>query len=443
MMTSIKEGAVSRSFWFLIIAHSPNRYLAAIILFSCALAQFIKSKSLSLTRLEMSLFVGFLVCQIVGFVSGLIHYSSVNNIFWSMFNFSLFVSAFVLCATVRESDIVSGLKMFVLIEACVLMLQYGILMIKYKTLFVFSAFSGAGDFMSGTLFGFSSPMAVSLMMASAFFIFRYLDGDRKNENLIYSVAAALFSTFPGMMSGVAVLVVAILLTLAFFSVKEISLMKMSKLNLLTMPLILIIFAALALFLGDNIKYMENIFSLMIAFANPPIKILVIQKYLEMIGSESYFYLGAGLGNYTSRAAAMVSGQYFENQPFFIPITPSTEMLRYVLPFWNRGMFGEIVGGSIGNSMINEPFNGNLSMLAECGVVGYAAWLVAIFYSLIKAVLCSNRSLFCVLVFMFGILFTNDWFAYASFSMMFAVLIRASSISDYCVENQKYRGANEV
>lgn len=441
-MSFLMRGVNSKSFWLLMIAHFPNRYLAMIVLCFYAALQFVNSEKLVVSRVELAFLFGFFGCQAVGLGSSIMHFSSVNNILWSCFNYSLVAGAIILCATLSRFDIRAGLRMFIVVESIVLLFQYFHLAIMLKTIYVFSSFSGAGDFMSGTLLGFSSPMAVSLMLASAYFLFSYLDGDNDRTSLIYAAVAALFSTFPGMMSGVAIFAIAIALTLSIFFIKELGHMNVSKLNMAIIPLILLAFGTMAFFLGENIKYMGNIIALLSALDNPPIKVLVIQKYLEMINLDSYLYFGAGVGNFTSRAAAMVSGQYFESQPFFVPVTPSFEMLRYILPYWNRGMFGEIVGGSIGNSMVNEPFNGNLSMLAECGIIGFSAWILGLSFCLAWAFVRNSRALFFVLIFMLGISFTNDWFAYASFSMTFVVLMKASIMENFGKSNFKHRGACE-
>ncbi|MBL0320590.1 MAG: hypothetical protein IPP74_15040 [Alphaproteobacteria bacterium] len=409
------------------IVHSPNRYLATLLLVFFSILQIRKTNKLCCTRDIFAPFAGYFVAHCIGCFAFIQHFSNLNNLAWACFNLSTVVSAFALSVMLDKDDILSGLKLFIIVESGVLMAQYLILAVKFGTIFVFSAYAGAGDALGGTLFGFSSPLAVSLMMISLYFLFiRYSDNSVKNS-LLYAAAAALFSTFPGMMSAVAVFCLTVALVFVAFSVRELFLMEISRLTLFVIPVTFASLGILVFFLGENIEYMGNIFLLMLNFDNPPIKILAIQKYYQMIASNySYLWVGSGLGNFTSRAGAMVSGQYFEHQPFFVSITPSTEMSKFILPFWNRGMFNEMVGGSIGNSMINEPFNLHLSVLAECGILGFLIWETSQLIAAFRSLASNNRSYFAILVFSFGIFFTNDWLAYPNFALVLFMLAKASS-----------------
>lgn len=120
---------------------------------------------------------------------------------------------------------------------------------------------------------------------------------------------------------------------------------------------------------------------------------------------------------------MVSGEYLSNQPFFIPVTPSKEMRVNILNVWNRDMYDKIVGGSIGNSMINEPFNQHLTIFSEGGIFAYIGLLVFL-YCIFKY---SNKNKIPagILLFFFisTIFLTNNWFAFPNFAMVFWLTIR--------------------
>ncbi len=422
----LSEGLRSRTFLLLFVAHSPNRYLATILLVLVAVLQLTKPGKVNICYTQAALWGGFLLAQAIGLGSFVAHFSSFNNATWAVFNYLPIVAALILCSALSLNEIESGLKFFIAAEAAILIMQYSVLMAKYKTPFVFSAYSGAGDVLSGSLMGFSSPLAISLAMISVYFIFSSFGANGSKQHLLYGALSAFFSTFPGMMSSVAVFVFSISAVVIIFTFREFIFLRASKWNIIVALLIVCGGSGLAFFLGGNLKYMLKIFTLMTEFNNPPIKVLMVQKVAELFTTSDYLVFGTGVGNFTSRAAAMVSGQYFKAQPFFISITPSIEMQRYVLPYWNHGMYDQIVGGSIGNSMINEPFNTHLSVLSECGVLGFCAWVSGNVYCFVKAITTENRSLMAVLIFNFGILFTNDWLAYASFSLTSVMLMKASA-----------------
>jgi hypothetical protein len=92
-------------------------------------------------------------------------------------------------------------------------------------------------------------------------------------------------------------------------------------------------------------------------------------------------VGVGPGNYSSRSAWLVSGDYLTEQPPYIKVTPSDIAKRYTIKLWGRRLISDEFKG--GGSITNQPFSTWLSVFAEMGLLGLIA-LILIFGSIYRA-----------------------------------------------------------
>ena len=167
-----------------------------------------------------------------------------------------------------------------------------------------------------------------------------------------------------------------------------------------------------------------------------IKIKLIFNTYELLFSDPIITLfGVGGGNYSSRAAFMVSGEYLSYQPSFIPVTPSKFMLEYILTIWDRATYTTMIGGTSGNSMVNEPFLEYCSIAGEAGLIGFILLIIVLLELVIFGLRFNNLLLLLGGIYISLILFTNNWFSFPSFALMMWLVIKFA-ISNKQVKNAK-------
>ena len=137
----------------------------------------------------------------------------------------------------------------------------------------------------------------------------------------------------------------------------------------------------------------------------------------------------------SISAFMVSGEYLSYQPSFIPVTPSKFMLEYILSIWDRSTYNTIIGGSVGNSMVNEPFIEYCSIAGEAGLIGFILLIFILLELVIFGLRFNNHLLLLGGIYISLILFTNNWFSYPSFALMMWLVIKFA-LSNKQVKNAK-------
>jgi len=89
-------------------------------------------------------------------------------------------------------------------------------------------------------------------------------------------------------------------------------------------------------------------------------------------------IGVGPGNYSSRSAWLVSGEYLEHQPEFIPVTPSEAAKKYMIPLWSKRYITPENKGM--GSIANQPFSTWFSLFTELGI-GAVVIMSMILYTL--------------------------------------------------------------
>jgi hypothetical protein len=421
----------------ILLAHSPNRYLGSAIILLLFFYQLTRGSIISLGKYSMVISIGFIVAFSIGFLSFLLHYSSLNNLFWFLFNIAPFVVGPILLGNSTLNDIQAALKFFVTIEGFVLGVQYLQVAYQYHSFDIFTISKGAaGDGLSGTLLGFSSPLAISLMITCLAFVALYMHL-RERRLLYWSAFAGIFSFLPGMMAGTAIFVLSFVLFLVLDFVKGIFTMKMTRISFMIGLVLVSLCGVLVFTQTSNIKYASILIPKLIS-ANPPVKVQMIQNTVDLFHDEpATLITGVGIGNFSSRSALMVSGQYFSakisgiyisTQPFFIPVSVSEFTKKYVLNSWNREMLTKYVGGIIGDSMANDPFNFHLSLLAECGLVGYLFVFGALGLVLLLTFLRRQASITIFILFTFLILGTNDWISYPTYAILFWTMLRIADLT---------------
>ncbi|MGL1935250.1 MAG: hypothetical protein OCD01_09525 [Fibrobacterales bacterium] len=415
--------------FLLLVSHLPNRYIgiALIIIFSL---KAVSAHKFTFPKEIKDFYYKWLIVIFIGTISFFLHFSSPNNLFWSFFNLAPFVLVPLIIYkkgyNLSSFKLLNTIKVFILIQFIFFFCQYMRFAIELRTINIFAVNSGMGDVLSGTLMGFSSPLTITMSFLS-FYLIDIVYIKKQSQHKYYLLLSLLMLFLPGMMSGIMAFFTAFSLSFILIAFKKLLRLKTNKFLLTILIVTSLAFVFLLAFQSDNILYAINIMDLAIdkqAF----IKIKIVFQVIDLLKEDPYILLfGVGLGNFASRAAFMVSGEYLSYQPFFIPVTPSEFMDKYVLTIWDKSSNLKIIGGSIGNSMVNEPFLQYVAIAGEFGLIGFLIILFAFLKILFISLKNENLLMLSVLLFTAMIFFTNTWISYPTFAVVFWIALKSSSI----------------
>lgn len=407
----------------LLLGHLPNRYAAqaAVILMSIPfLISFVKSyrmdKTSALSNIGSDyLKVILLMClsfifSVLGFV---LNFTSFNNLFWAAFNFLPILLVGLVFIKVDKDSLLSASVWFMGVQLLFLTFQYLKLAVSSGKLNIFNGNQSAGDHMVGTLGAFSTPLAVVFCILTLVYMKEYVE-TRSRKYVIYAVLAFIAAILPGAMSVLFVFFFALFCSVIFMQLRS-----NNKSGRFKVVLALMAFLSIgALTQSNNIDYGYRMLDKIGNHGLPFKAYLYERTFTAGIGTGDIPFYGVGAGNFSSRAAMIVSGEYLLNQPWFIPVTPSTQTEQYITNIYSKINYGEDVMGFDGGSMVSEPFSQYLSVLAENGILGLLA-LIAVLYILFrKSVVSSDIYMLTFVCFVAVLLFTNAWLEYVEFSVIF-------------------------
>jgi hypothetical protein len=413
----------------LLIGHMPNRYIGGalyILLFLFTITRTSHIYFLPETKKNYLLLLAAYGLCIFSFI---FHYSHINNLIWGLFNASpILLIPFLFPKQILKQPFLNSLKIFILFEVFFFIFQYIQAALEFKQLNIFVGNSGAGDSLTGSLLGRTgAPITVSLCFCILILFSEFIK-NKKKDILIFMLLSAILAYLPGNMSSIFCLFATFIcyLFLSFFS--QIIIGKIKRGTLIIGVMGITVFSLGWFIESENILYGIDVFGKLFR-VDPPIKVKAVFSTIEMLQENKEApIVGVGLGNFASRAAYMVSGEYLFHQPIFIPATPSEYTSHYLLSIWNRSTSNKIIGGSIGDSMINEPFNQYLAFLGEGGIGAFIA-LLLIYLLMLKKGLRRPQSelLILISIFSLALLTTNLWIDFPNFAIMFWIGIKYSNI----------------
>lgn len=335
----------------------------------------------------------------------LIRPSSFNNLFWSILTYGSTFSVLVALLSVpfREKDLEDifkfsiGLSLVQVILGYVQML-YGT---SFQSLIPFFAGQDAGDYFVGTTFnpGIGSLVAIKMSLTTLLFVpFWFRRNGWKNTLILFLLfigwvlASALYTLLLGMF-----------VLLLFFIFKRtnwnLRSLKINK-SILYVALLGVLVITIFVFTQENnIRYVMT--SLKYGYAT-----LIGEEVPGKVSTRKIFYykntliklpkdhpdmllVGMGPGNYSSRSAWLVSGEYLERQPFYIPVTPSKTAIEYTISIWSKNLIGSNFKGA--GSITHQPFSTWLSVFAELGILGLFV-MILLFKRIYKAVKTDDVSM---------------------------------------------------
>lgn len=92
-------------------------------------------------------------------------------------------------------------------------------------------------------------------------------------------------------------------------------------------------------------------------------------------------IGVGLGNYSSRAALYLSGEYSERASKILPISKSVYYKKYIFSLWNKELFE---ANPLLGSVLNQPWASIQSIAGEVGLIGLCV-LFLFFFGVLRKI----------------------------------------------------------
>jgi len=364
----------------------------------------------------------FLKWIFIGFVlfitSSILNFSNINNFFWSCITYGSFFVLFFALLLIDTSKICFKkvfIWFFLLSFAQVFIGYYQMISAyNFSTFNPFKLDMGAGDFFVGTLFvkWNSAILAVKLFMLLFILLFCLINRI-KLSNIILVIFALFGCILPSSMTTVVCGVVSIIVYFLPDIKKNILNLKVKKVYLYLI-IFLCTFCILNIIIQkDNVQYAENIIisTSKIVEGQYSVRKLIAYKngFIDLFCENPLNAIwGVGPGNFSSRASALVSGNYLVNQPEYIHVTPAYYAEKYIIPLWQKSVDGSA----------NQPYASWLSVFSEYGILGVSLFML-FFYKFFKTLnfiikydnvfynnICNGIALFSV--FLMIIFFFDNW-----------------------------------
>ena len=316
-------------------------------------------------------------------VSFLINYfivdSHVNNLIWFGITYGSFASFIcaLLLMSFEEKDLFKIFRFMALLTVFEIVFGYGQMIVRFQSFNPFSVVSAAGDFFTGTFlrFGYAHLAALKISLVVIYCYFIWVSNWKIKMGILLIVLiigwflpSALYST--------------LLLVLSFFiyyaSTVVVPNLLRFRIKMSVLYITIAIMGGLLLFSltqKRNVSYIFNslntisqtIFAEMDKAESAQKVHFYRTTIVDLPSTYPYAIIsGLGPGNYSSRAAWIVSGLYLSSQPFYIPVTPSEAATMYALPYF-EDIVNEVRWGA--GSVIHQPFASWLAIIAEVGIVG--------------------------------------------------------------------------
>jgi len=331
-----------------------------------------------------SYFVGFFLLSAVA--NTFLTKSSINNLFWSLFTYgsSLCTILVFLCLPFRKED---AAKVF----SFSLYLTFFQAIVGYVQMLAAQSFSSlspfavlgpaAGDYFVGTTFDFGIGNIVAIKMSLTTILFLPIwFANRNFKNSLIMIGLVVGWILP---SAIYTLLIGFLVIFYFFVVRgshrSVFTFRMRPSVFYAMITSILLLGTFLITQRENLGYAtESIRQIYLTALGRDVsqvarKVVYYRETLTELPLEYPWvpFVGVGPGNYSSRSAWIVSGEYLVVQPSYIPVTPSKVATDYTIALWGKRLISDEYKG--GGSITNQPFSTWLSILAEMGVFALFAF----------------------------------------------------------------------
>lgn len=384
----------------------------------------IRADNPEMRRMNWCLY-GFLF---VFLVSGLANLNHINNLAWALLSYGAVFAVLMTASSMTWEESHFRFLSKAVLWSTLIQLPIGYIQMigghGFAALNPFSLNMGAGDYFAGTTLDRFNSTTVALKMATGFFLaFPFWEKAKTLGRTALMGVLALGWILPSVMHSLVVGMGAYFFRQGLYAIRPMLQLRMSK-GILTAVLVGgAVLATIFWIQRDNIRYVTGLAARAIGNEQlAPRKVKYVRSTFGPFLAESWQYpwIGCGPGNYSSRGAAIVSGEFLTRQPAYIPATPAPMAEKYVIPLWNR----TLLKNPFTDGVANAPYSTWVSVFAETGIIGlvlFAGFLLAIWKRLrlhkasaspFMANLASGAEL--LLLFAMGLFFLDDWFEYPSF-----------------------------
>lgn len=361
--------------------------------------------------------ISFKLTYIQYFYLALIFYTLISGAFYfSSSNYLITLSLVLICWLISFITVThiqtyikkislfrlqNTLLAFFLLNIAILIGQFIWLTVSFSSINPYGVSASAGDYMKG-IFSNSSVF----MIAMSFFFVYYLF-HKQHYLMLIAFIAMLSTTY---MSGLVLFIFSISVAILFLSKLKLS----TKFSFILLSLFFIFIFTLVS--PENVLYAKGYILRIIHAENVPFKIVSFhQTFSFWLDSLKNFFFGAGPGNFSSRAAFIVSGDYVSWYPEkYIYISDAFKENHFSLwthdfnnPWDNR------------NNTANQPFSFYNKIVGEYGLLGILFFCV--FYI---GFLWKNREKLTYAKYLFISLLSyfllDYWFEYFSIVILYEV-----------------------
>ncbi len=258
--------------------------------------------------------------------------------------------------------------------------------VNFKLINPFTVSGSVGDYFSGTLFssGVNSHITgLKLLFSLTLFFFA---GKVLYSGWITRIIF-LFALLIGWITPSAVhsFLCFILGVLSYLILER----KVSKFRIL----LLAIFATFIIITMQEftIGYIETLIKKSIIFSKEtPHKVIALYETIILsFEKPSLLIVGLGLGQYSSYAAMILTGEMLRYNPWYIPISISKETERFILQYWNKNLLETDVWA---HGVANQPWFTYMSIYGELGLSGLIIFIIFFLLILRKLRLLHNQSI---------------------------------------------------
>jgi hypothetical protein len=364
----------------------------------------------SLYKIKINLFQGFyLAMALLTVVHGLFFMYHENYLYLYILVMFFWIVSYIIHSEIRgfvtkysKEEINKVLNGYAFINFCVVIIQAVLIIIQSNSLNPFSDSASHGDMIKGIFSNSSANMIVMSFLAIYFFY----QGNLK----MFSISCFTF-LMTGYMSGLVILLGA--LGLVFLLVE-----KRISIKLYSMGLVVLIILFYYLFSRENFDYAYGYIERLVTLKKVPYKIVSF-KETAMFSVDSVLNLlfGAGPGNFSSRAAFVVSGEYVSWWPKKLVYTHEIFEKNH-LGIWNhdfKNPWDNI------NNAANQPFSVYNQLLGEYGFIGVLSFVILYLCYPIKYFMRLTYGKIILFAFL-GFLLMDYWFEYLSIAIIFELLI---------------------
>jgi hypothetical protein len=305
---------------------------------------------------------------------------------------------------------------FFKLNTFVTLLQYGYLILKYKSINPFSSelATSAGD----SYMGIFANSSVNMIINSFLLVYFLITKNKSIYNLIIPILIIISTSY---MSGIVCFLIG---TIFYFFVS-----KNLPIRLRIGILLLLVFVVITVYVitYENIIYaytiLESIFSI-----NPPRKILSFFDTYELLSSNiKIFFVGASPAHFSSRVAFIGGGEFVDWYPKSL-VFLAKNFSQFHFQLWNN----EVLSIDFNDGTANQPFSVYNQVIGEYGIVGVITFLTFYLKGVWKKIRGIQYSLLMIISLIL-FLFLDYWFEYISTMLIFEFIILA--VSRYKYERQ--------